>query len=229
MRLKSFFDKIASNDTSITDVDLVGNQLFLALPDDERNKAGLAFARNKHVKEVRMTLLRLDDNFACALAKSIETNDTIEKITLDSNLITGPGIKALISALAKNKSIQELQIRHQGKHMATKDEEELCDLLGSNKTLCRLGIDLRSSLAQAELNRKVTINSEARRKALHEQSGATHRRRAFWFKMCRKLIVYFRNNRFKLCWRRSVESQLEVRLARRHGLGLNMARHRSLV
>jgi len=31
------------------------------------------------------------------------------------------------------------------------------------------------------------------------------------------------------CWRRSVESQLEVRLARRHGLGLNMARHRSLV
>lgn len=112
-KIEQLFDSIAANDASISEVDLVGNQLFLSLPRDEVVKAARSFGTNTHVKTVRMTMLRLDDEFACVLAKSIECNSTIEKLVLDSNMIGSEGILAIVGSLSTNSSIVELQLRHQ--------------------------------------------------------------------------------------------------------------------
>jgi Leucine Rich repeat len=111
--MEQLFDRVAANDPTLTDLEVVGNQVFLSLPRDEVVKAAEAFATNSHIKSVRMTMLRLDDVFASSLARSLEASTTIEKLILESNAIGSAGILALVRCLGRNKSVVELQSRHQ--------------------------------------------------------------------------------------------------------------------
>jgi hypothetical protein len=162
--MEQFFDKIAADDPSITEVNLVGNQRFLSLNEEEKLKAGAAFANNTHIKTVMMSTLQLDDKFAEALAKALETNSSIEKLLLDSNAIAGDGMKTLFSGLAKNSSIVEMQVQHQSKVTNSSDEELLPDILEPSKTITKLGIDLRNQLAKMKIDRKLNMNREVQRK-----------------------------------------------------------------
>jgi hypothetical protein len=89
---------------------------------------------------------------------------------LDSNALSGDGLKALFSGLAKNTSIVEMQVRHQSKTMNSTDEEPLPELLDPNKRILKLGIDLRIQLAKTKVNRKLNQNSEHQCK-LHAQAA----------------------------------------------------------
>ena len=136
----------------------------MGLKEEEKSKAGAAFAGNTHVKIAKMVKLGLDNDFAKAMGKSLESNETIEKIVLDSNAITGEGIKALFSGLSKNSSVLELQVRHQSKGMASVDEATLLGLLEPNTTVIKMGVDVRNQLAKMGLDRKINANREILRK-----------------------------------------------------------------
>jgi hypothetical protein len=162
--MELLFDKISSNDPTITEVNIIGNQRFLSLNQEEKIKSGVSFANNTHVKTVMMSTLQLDDKFAEALGKSLESNNTIVKLLLDSNALSGDGLKALFSGLAKNASIVEMQVRHQSKTTNSADEELLPELLEPNKTISKLGVDFRSPLAKMKVDRKLNQNREHQRK-----------------------------------------------------------------
>lgn len=169
-KMEQLIDKIASNDSSVTgEVSIVGCQLFMSLNKTDVLKAASAFSGNLHVTSVKLSLLKLDDEFAIEFGKSMRKNSSIEKIVLDNNAIGGEGIKAIVSSLADNSTVTELQVRHQSKPMSTGDEELLCQLLGNNTTITKFGVDLRSPLARVEIERKIKHNQEKRRK---DRSGA---------------------------------------------------------
>jgi len=161
--IEQYFDKIAANDPSITEVVVVGNKVFVSLPKDEKVKAAKAFGENNKIKNVKMTMCKLDDHFAHFLATSLEKNCTIEILSLDNNIISGKGIKDIVQSLAKKSTVVEFRARNQGKSMATSEEEELINLIGDNDTLCRLSLDLRSQRAQNEIQRRMKQNNDKRR------------------------------------------------------------------
>jgi tropomodulin len=164
-KIEEFFDKIAANDPSITNVSLVGDQLFTALSEEERIKSAKAFAKNTHVKSVKMCHLGLDDKWAVAMATSIEINACIETVNLESNKITSDGIPALVGALGKNKSIVKMTLRHQFRPMDSIAEDKLPGLFRLNETCVKLGLDLRAMLAQSSIEKKLMQNREIARKA----------------------------------------------------------------
>jgi hypothetical protein len=169
-KMEQYIDRIAADDPSITEVEIVGDQLFVALNRTEVLNAGKCFGTNTHVKRVKLCNLCLDDEFAAVLAKSIETNPSIEYLSVDSNAISGEGIKAIVGSLAHNSSITELQVRHQKKNMAAADEDKIAGLLGDNETIVKMGVDLRGLGAQTALDRKIQQNAATRRK---NRSSAT--------------------------------------------------------
>jgi Ran GTPase-activating protein (RanGAP) involved in mRNA processing and transport len=121
--MEQLFDRVAADDPTLTEIEVVGNQVFLSLPRDEILKAAWAFAANTHVKIVRMTMLRLDDEVARALAKSLKSNTSITNLALDSNMIGGEGIVELVRSLGENESIVEVQLRHQ--YVSTREPQQL--------------------------------------------------------------------------------------------------------
>ena len=91
-------------------------------------------------------------------------NTSIEQLVLDSNAISGQGIKAIFAGLGKNSSVKELQIRHQSRTMSSTDEEALPGLLSSNTSILKVGIDSRNKLVKMQLDRKTDANRDRQRK-----------------------------------------------------------------
>lgn len=170
--MEQYFDKIAANgDDSITTVDLTGNLKFLGLHTTERIKAATAFATNTTVKTIKMVKLKLDDAFAKEFGKALAANTTLEKVCLDSNEISGAGIKALLEGLGKNSSLVDFQVRHQSKTMASADEQGLPDLVKENKTVVKLGVDVRNPLIKTQMERKTNENRDWQRKQRNSQNN----------------------------------------------------------
>ncbi|CAB9501294.1 tropomodulin 2 (neuronal) [Seminavis robusta] len=163
-KMEQYFDKIAADDPSITEVELVGDQIFIALNKTEKVKAAKAFATNKHVTKVKMTLLKLDDEFGVELGKSLESNSTIEHLILETNNFAGDAIKAIVGCLAKNNTIVELQLRHQNKNMASSDESQIAQLMGDNKSCIKFGVDIRHMQAKNDVEKKIRQNQDLARK-----------------------------------------------------------------
>jgi hypothetical protein len=163
--MELYFDKVASNaDPSITTVDLTGNLKFLGLNANERTKTGEAFATNTTVKTIKMVKLKLDDKWAEAFGKALACNSTLEKVCIDSNDISGAGIKSLLEGLGKNTSISDFQVRHQSKTLASADEQALPDLMKDNKSVVKLGVDARNQVVKMQLDKKCNENREYQRK-----------------------------------------------------------------
>lgn len=161
--MELYFDKIAANDSSITDVNLSGNRKFLSLSKEETIKAAKAFAKNTHVKSINLNGCELGDEFAEAMGKSLKSNSTIQKLQLENNAISGDGIRYLFEGLAQNLSLLELRLHKQSKMIVTGDEDSITDILDPNETLLKLGIDFRTQMAQVKVDRKLKLNDRKKR------------------------------------------------------------------
>jgi hypothetical protein len=171
-----YFDKIASNNSSIKKVDLSGNRKFLSLSKEETIKAARAFAKNTHVKSINMNACELDDDFAEAIGKSLKTNKTIEKLHLENNAISGDGIRCIFEGVARNSSLLELRLHKQSKAIVTSEEDPLADILEPNNSLIKLGIDLRAQNAQVKVDRFLKLNDRKKRVGTgsHDADEATY-------------------------------------------------------
>jgi len=171
--VEKFFDKIAENDSSIDEVDLVGKKRFLTLTPEEKKKAAHSFAMNTNVKTLNLNSCGIDDEFAIALASSLKQNKVIHKVFLEGNAISGAGITALFEALAVNSSIEEMRLHKQSKTMHTSEEHKLADILLPNMTLTKMGLDLRTTMAQVMLDKKLNLNRNTQLKLRAEAKGET--------------------------------------------------------
>lgn len=170
--METYFDSIANNeDASVTSVDLTGNLKFLGLNASERVKAATAFSSNESVKTIKMVKLKLDDAFAKEFSNALATNTSLEKVCLDSNEISSSGVLALLEGLGKNISITDFQVRHQNKPLSSADEEVLPDLLEDNKTLIKLGVDVRNQFIRTKLEKQMNANREWQRKQRRAAKG----------------------------------------------------------
>ncbi|KAL3933889.1 MAG: hypothetical protein SGBAC_010204 [Bacillariaceae sp.] len=158
-----FFDKIASNNGLVKEVKLPGDRKFLSLSAEERVKAAKSFAENTHVTSVNLNGCELDDEFAEAMGKSLETNIAIEKLSLENNSISGTGIKFLLEGLAKNCTLKELRLHKQSKNVATAEEDGLAETLEANQCLTKLGLDFRNQNVQVKVDRKLKMNDQLKR------------------------------------------------------------------
>lgn len=171
--VEKFFDRIAENDGLINEVDLVGNKRFLTLTSEEKTKAANSFATNANVKILNLNSCGIDDEFAIPLAYALKQNNAISKIFLEGNAISGVGITALFEALAENSSIEEMRLHKQSKTMNTSEEHMLADILLPNITLTKLGLDLRTMMAQNKLDKKLNLNRNTLLKSRAEAKGET--------------------------------------------------------
>ncbi|KAG7358582.1 hypothetical protein IV203_015171 [Nitzschia inconspicua] len=157
-QVERLFDNVAQDDPTIDTVDMTGVKRFLTLTREEKLKAARSIATNKHVRTIRLNSSGIDDAFVTELGKALEANNTVESIMLEGNDISGEGITALFRSLAKNTSVEEVRLHKQSKLIHTSDEHVLAEILEPNSTLTKVGIDLRTTMAQVQLNKKLELN-----------------------------------------------------------------------
>jgi hypothetical protein len=170
--MEQLFDKIADNDESITEVIISANIKikYTGMSDAEKVKSAKAFATNSHVTKVTMNTLGLGDDFATALGEALETNETIETLSIEGNAFSGSGFKGLFAGLGKNNSVLELRAKHQTKKMTSHEEQALPALLEPNTCITKISLDLRNSAVTMQLDKIGNRNRDHRRKSSNKTS-----------------------------------------------------------
>ena len=171
-QVEKMFDKVAENSPDVKEVNMFGNKRFVTLTHEEKIKAARSFSGNKYVQTLNLNSCGIDDDFVTALADSMMSNNTLKKISLEGNNISGVGITSLFEALSKNSSVEELRLHKQSKVIPHAEEHNLADILGPSTRLTKLGIDLRTQAAQVQVDRVLKLNRNRLLKERAESMGS---------------------------------------------------------
>ncbi|PAA60702.1 hypothetical protein BOX15_Mlig003506g1, partial [Macrostomum lignano] len=120
-----------------------------------------ALGKNTKLKKLQAANCGLTDAKAAGLLTALETNKTLETLCLDSNILTGPYIVKLFSAIGNQGRIRELRLSNQRQRVfGVQIEMEILRLVGENETLIRLGIDLQIAEAKVRVQDRVQRNMD---------------------------------------------------------------------
>ncbi|NWR69806.1 LMOD3 protein, partial [Centropus unirufus] len=98
-----------------------------------------AMKKNKNIKTFSLANVGADDNVAFALATMLRENRSITTLNIDSNIISGKGIVAIVRCLQYNETLTELRFHNQRSMLGHQAEMEIARLLKANATLLKMG------------------------------------------------------------------------------------------
>ncbi|GAA6103776.1 leiomodin-1 isoform X1 [Tachysurus ichikawai] len=129
-------EQVRSDDPELTELNINNSDV---IKTDTLIQFAEGLRSNTHIKTFAIANTRADDHVAFAIAGTLCNNTTLTGINLDSNLLTGKGILAIIESLQHNATLKELRFHNQRHICGGKTEMELAKVLRDNTSLLKLG------------------------------------------------------------------------------------------
>lgn len=129
-------EQVRSDDPELTELNINNSDV---IKTDTLIQLAERLCTNTHIKTFALANTRADDHVAFAIAGTLRNNSTLTGINLDSNLLTGKGILAIIESLQHNATLKELRFHNQRHICGGKTEMEMAKVLRGNTSLLKLG------------------------------------------------------------------------------------------
>ncbi len=158
--------KLERNDPSVDEVNLNSFVTPDGMPGLPTHVAAVldALKRNRYVLDAQLTGCALENEQAKLVANVLKLNNTLKSVNLETNNFSGPGLTAIIEALATNETLTTLKLSNQKQLLDTKLEQSLAALLEPNKTLTKLSISIKDVTSRNNVERVLARNAELVRK-----------------------------------------------------------------
>lgn len=149
--------RIKKNDSTLTEVNLnnIKNVPIPTLKDFAK-----AMETNTHVKKFSLAATRSNDPIALAFGEMLRENKTLQSLNLESNFITGVGVKALVDALRDNDTLIEIKIDNQRQQLGTTVEMEIAKMLEENKSIIKFGYHFNQQGPRSRAAAAITKNND---------------------------------------------------------------------
>ncbi|KAK3566519.1 hypothetical protein QTP86_034015 [Hemibagrus guttatus] len=129
-------EQVRSDDPELTELNINNSDV---IKTDTLIQFAEGLRSNTHIKTFAIANTRADDHVAFAIAGTLRNNTTLTGINLDSNLLTGKGILAIIESLQHNATLKELRFHNQRHICGGKTEMEMTKVLRDNTSLLKFG------------------------------------------------------------------------------------------
>ncbi|XP_035826406.1 tropomodulin-1 [Aplysia californica] len=131
-----------------------------------------ALRGNTFCVKLDMAAVAANDKVAKALAESLEENETLKTVNVESNFISGEMIVELLKAINKKQALLELRVANQKPEvLGNKVEMQIAKLLKENSTLLRLGIQFEFPDARIKVHDRLKENLDVLRKKRTGKAG----------------------------------------------------------
>ncbi|XP_035992226.1 tropomodulin-2 isoform X1 [Fundulus heteroclitus] len=149
--------RVKSNDGSLTEVNLnnIKNIPIPTLKDFAK-----AMESNTHVTKFSLAATRSNDPVAVAFSDMLRENKTLRSLNLESNFITGVGVKALVDALRDNDTLTEIKIDNQRQQLGTSAEMEMAKMLEENTSIVKFGYQFTQQGPRSRAAAAITKNND---------------------------------------------------------------------
>uniref|UniRef100_A0A8C6TNP1 Tropomodulin 2 n=1 Tax=Neogobius melanostomus TaxID=47308 RepID=A0A8C6TNP1_9GOBI len=149
--------RVKSNDGTLTEVNLnnIKNVPIPTLKDFAK-----AMETNTHVKKFSLAATRSNDPIAVAFSEMLRENKTLKSLNMESNFITGVGVKALLEGLRDNDTLTEIKIDNQRQQLGTTVEMEIAKMLEENHSIIKFGYHFTQQGPRARAGAAITKNND---------------------------------------------------------------------
>ncbi|XP_072321253.1 tropomodulin-2 [Eucyclogobius newberryi] len=149
--------RIKSNDSTLTEVNLNN---IKNIPIPTLKDLAKAMEGNSHVKKFSLAATRSNDPIAVAFGEMLRENKALKSLNLESNFITGAGVKALVEALQDNDTLTEIKIDNQRQQLGTTIEMEIAKMLEENNTIIKFGYHFTQQGPRSRAAAAITKNND---------------------------------------------------------------------
>jgi len=157
---KQVIDQVASNDPTLTSLELIKNASFCMKSTQNTVALSEALSKNTIIKTVVLRECEIVDSGAEAIAAALEVNTTLEDLDLQQNHMTTAGVIRLAHGIARNKTLKTLNLLGQAQKVLGEDcVEAFISMFEYNITLTKLmwKVDSRRTW---EISKLITRNVE---------------------------------------------------------------------
>lgn len=149
--------KIQTNDSSLTQVNLNN---IKDLPIQTLKEIFQAMKTNLNVRTLSIAGTRSGDPVAFVVAEMLQANKSLQSLNIESNFITGDGMKAIIRALAVNTTLTEIKFGNQRQQLGDSVEMEIANMLENNPAIVRIGYHFTQQGPRARAAMAITRNTD---------------------------------------------------------------------
>lgn len=149
--------RIKNNDSSLTEVNLNN---IKNIPIPTLKDLAKAMETNTNVKKFSLAATRSNDPIAVAFSDMLRENKTLKSLNLETNFITGAGVKALLEALRDNDTLTEIKIDNQRQQLGTTIEMEIAKMLEENHSIIKFGYHFTQQGPRSRAAAAITKNND---------------------------------------------------------------------
>ncbi|MEE6503053.1 hypothetical protein FKM82_004728 [Ascaphus truei] len=146
-----------ANDPFLVDVNL-NNIKNITIPT--LKEFAKALETNTHVKQFSLAATRSDDPVAFAFANMLKVNKSLRSLNVETNFITGTGIRSLVEALKENRTLTEIKIANQRQQLGTAIEMEIAQMLEENAAILKFGYQFTQQGPRTRVVTATTKNND---------------------------------------------------------------------
>ncbi|CAI4224655.1 unnamed protein product [Auanema sp. JU1783] len=152
--------RLNDNDPTLKEVNL-NNMKRTPVPQIRRLLEALAY--NEFCERISLANMGLYDNDVAVLPSVLELNQTLKRLNLETNYLSGDYFSRLFKAACVNMSLEEIKAVNQGVSFATSAEKEIIEAIVSNKGLTKVSVNLRLPEGRHKIEHATLRNGEIKR------------------------------------------------------------------
>lgn len=132
---------------------------------------------NTFLKALILPNSNLDNVTFVEIGNSLKTNSTLKEFNVENNSLNATALTAFAESLRNNKGVEIARIAGHIKNENSAGggmqfEEALAETMKQNKTILRLGVDIRNAAARDNINRYTLRNNDVKRKQRNAAAAA---------------------------------------------------------
>ncbi|KAJ3077219.1 hypothetical protein HDU98_006406 [Podochytrium sp. JEL0797] len=131
--------------------------------EDEFNAAEVAelIRSSEPIAALDLTGVGMTTDDVILIAKALEVDATVEKISFEENDINVDALMALVHVLAVNKTLRELKLGEQSVLYGIEVEKFLAETIHNNKTICVFTLNIRDEACHVQIHAALERNALA--------------------------------------------------------------------
>lgn len=162
--------QIKANDPDLIDVNLNN---ITNIPIHTLKDYCEALESNTHVRSFSIVCTRSNDAVAQAVGNMLKVNRTLKVLNVESNFLSGSGIKSILESLLDNEVIEEIRVDNQRSQYGNKVEMDMVECITQNSTLLKFGYNFRLPDPRGKVSDHLLKNNDLRRRTRVEYNPSS--------------------------------------------------------
>lgn len=156
-KLQQLLDRLTAKDPTLTVLEF-NNSHLLAVKDENFELFAAVLKDNPYIVDIELCNVMMKDRHCVALMEALKTCTNLVILNIETNMLTGMGIEAVVAMAERHPTLKELRIDNQRMAVGIEAERAIANCLSQNINIIRLSYTFRETFVFTYVNKYLQRN-----------------------------------------------------------------------